>query len=301
MPDDLNLKKSWNPALMKNQKKVWEREQQALKELQTTKQRQKEIAQEREKEELIRLQYGSDPSSMPKKDKLELNKLGWMYNDGPKTTQDDENESGFREVEEDFLAKSDEMEQLLRGNKAVKTSSSRFDKVASVGTSAAPKSLSDDPLLAIRKEQFKRRSDNRERSPSRSRNHPDRSRGDAKDAHRASHRDSSHRDSSHRDSRYNDSRNKAFESRGSGLDRHHDRDRHARDIRDREPDRHSVDGRSRDRHNPERISNHGGPHSHGRSSNASSRGSQSRSWATNARPSEERTDRYKSNSLLDKY
>lgn len=295
MPGDLNLKKSWNPALMKNQKKVWEREQQALKELQTIKQRQKEIAQEREKEELIKLQYGSDPSSMPKKDKLELNKLGWMYNDGPKT-QDDENESGFREVEEDFLAKSDEMEQLLRGNKAVKTSSSRFDKVALVGTSAAPKSLSDDPLLAIRKEQFKRRSDNRERSPLRLRNHPDRSRGDAKDAHRASHRDSSHRDS-----RYNGSRNKNFESRGSGLDRHHDRDRHAREYREEEPDRHSVDGRSRDRHNPERISNHGGPSSYGRPSNASSRGSQSRSGATNERPSEERTDRYKSNSLLDKY
>ncbi|QBM89536.1 Pre-mRNA splicing factor [Metschnikowia aff. pulcherrima] len=295
MPGDLNLKKSWNPALMKNQKKVWEREQQALKELQTIKQRQKEIAQEREKEELIRLQYGSDPSSMPKKDKLELNKLGWMYNDGPKT-QDDENESGFREVEEDFLAKSDEMEQLLRGNKAVKTSSSRFDKVALVGTSAAPKSLSDDPLLAIRKEQFKRRSDNRERSPLRLRSHLDRSRGDEKDAYRASHRDSSHRDS-----RYNGSRNKNFESRGSGLDRHHDRDRHAREFCDREPDRHSADGRSRDRHNPERISNHGGPHSHGRSSNPSSRGSQSRSWATNERPSEERTDRYKSNSLLDKY
>ncbi|KAM9906355.1 hypothetical protein OXX79_001595 [Metschnikowia pulcherrima] len=295
MPGDLNLKKSWNPALMKNQKKVWEREQQALKELQTIKQRQKEIAQEREKEELIRLQYGSDPSSMPKKDKLELNKLGWMYNDGPKT-QDDENESGFREVEEDFLAKSDEMEQLLQGNKAVKTSSSRFDKVASVGTSAAPKSLSDDPLLAIRKEQFKRRSDNRERSPSRSRSHSDRSRGDEKDAYRASHRSSSRRES-----RHNDSRNKNFESRGSGLDRHQDRERHDRQYRDREPDRHSVDGRSRDRHNSGRANDHNGSHSYGRPFNSSSRGSQSRSWATSERPSEERTDRYKSNSLLDKY
>lgn len=188
MPGDLNLKKSWNPALVKNQKKVWEREQDALKEYQQIKQRRKEIEQEREKEELIRLQYGNDPDNVPTKQKLELNKLGWMYTDVPK--KDDEvNESGFREVEEDFLLNKDDVEQLLKGGKVVKkNTTSRFDQVSTVGSKRPAASLIDDPLLMIKREQVKRRTEssrddkerardgrhrndrgltNRERSPSR--------------------------------------------------------------------------------------------------------------------------------------
>ncbi|OBA21354.1 hypothetical protein METBIDRAFT_15483, partial [Metschnikowia bicuspidata var. bicuspidata NRRL YB-4993] len=207
MPGDLNLKKSWNPALMKNQKKVWEREQQALAELQSIKQRQKEIAQEREKEHMIRLQYGSDPSSMPTKDKLELNKLGWMYNDGPKTTADDG--SGFREVDEDFLARSDEIQLLVRGNKAVQPAvGSRFEKVAAVGRLAPSALLSDDPLLLIRREHFKKRADNRDRSPSRLHGE-----GSSRTLHDSRSR--------HRDSR----------ERKEGRDRPGDRRGHGRDSR----------------------------------------------------------------------
>lgn len=240
MPGDLNLKKSWNPALMKNQKKVWEREQQALKELQTIKQRQKEIAQEREKEEMIRLQYGSDPASMPSREKLELNKLGWMYNDGPKKSEDPE--SGFREVDEDFLAKSGEVEQLLRGSKAVKTSvGSRFDKVASVGAVALPTSLSDDPLVAIRRERFKKRSDQRERSPDRvhgSRSQPGASSSDSRrdrDGSRSSYRDS-HRH--HRDG-HREREREGDRDRERGHRRSHEKSSSERKYREHRSDRDS--------------------------------------------------------------
>lgn len=55
MPSDLNLKKSWNPKLLKNQEKVWKREQDALNEFKKIKQRQIEINQQREKLDLINL------------------------------------------------------------------------------------------------------------------------------------------------------------------------------------------------------------------------------------------------------
>lgn len=165
MPGDLNLKKSWNPALMKNQKKIWEREQDALKEHQAIKQRTKEIAAEREKEDMIKLQYGNDLSKLPQKQKLELSKLGWMYTDMPKDTNDEDN--GFQEVEEDFLENTTQVEQLLQGNgPALQSVSSRFDKVASVGAGRAGSSLNDDPLLLIKKQQREKRI-SRDRSPKR--------------------------------------------------------------------------------------------------------------------------------------
>lgn len=164
MPGDLNLKKSWNPALVKNQKKVWEREQEALKEYQSIKQRSKEIAQEREKEELIRLQYGNDTKNLPTKQKLELNKLSWMYEDVGNTKEPKVNEAGFREVEEDFLKDKDEVERLLKGSGAMKKKPvSRFDQVTKVGSTQKVSSLDDDPLLKIQREQLRKRADHRER------------------------------------------------------------------------------------------------------------------------------------------
>lgn len=149
MPGDLNLKKSWNPALVKNQKKVWEKEQEALKELQTIKQRSKEIAQEREKEHMIRLQYGNNTENLPSDKKLQLNKMGWMY----EHKKSDNNQDS--EKDEDFLLRLNEVESLLRGNAAaVKPKQlSRFDQITKKPAQKAAKSsvLDDDPLLAIKK------------------------------------------------------------------------------------------------------------------------------------------------------
>lgn len=234
MPGDLNLKKSWNPALMKNQKKIWEREQDALKEHQAIKQRAKEIAAEREKEEMIKLQYGSDLSQLPQKQKLEISKLGWMYTDMPKDSNDED--SGFQEVEEDFLENTAQVEQLLQGNApALQSVSSRFDKVASVGAGRARSSLTDDPLLLIKRQQRENRTSrdrhsetgnkrSRDYSPDRtqkksreyendrgSHSRSDRSSSGSRSRHSkdSSHKVSSHEDSSHKDNRDTSEKNRS--------------------------------------------------------------------------------------------
>jgi len=56
MGGDLNLKKSWHPVLMSNQKRVWAEEKKALDERKKTDQVLKERAEERQIEELERLQ-----------------------------------------------------------------------------------------------------------------------------------------------------------------------------------------------------------------------------------------------------
>ncbi|GBL48654.1 hypothetical_protein [Candidozyma auris] len=164
MPGDLNLKKSWNPALVKNQKKVWEKEQEALKELKAIKERSKEIEREREKEEMIRLQYGDDLDAIPQDKKIELSKLGWMYQAKPNKEAGKLNESGFREVEEDFLSKQTDIEQLVRSNVGAKKQRNKettaLDRINSIGKApVSSSSLSDDPLLAIRQEQRRRKRD----------------------------------------------------------------------------------------------------------------------------------------------
>lgn len=239
MPGDLNLKKSWNPALMKNQKKIWEREQDALREHQAIKQRTKEIALEREKEEMIRMQYGNDLSKLPQKQKLELSKLGWMYTDMPNDNEDD---GGFKEVEEDFLENTAQVEQLLHGNKpALQSMTSRFDKVASVGAGRAGASLTDDPLLLIRRQQ-QAQSSRRERSPSRGSSHggkSDRSRGSYDRRERHTHRDP-------------DGRSSKSDRHKSRVHKHHrSENRHDRN----EPEGHHLDRKHRHEstNKPERV------------------------------------------------
>ncbi|KAL3233882.1 Pre-mRNA-splicing factor CWC25 [Nakaseomyces bracarensis] len=79
---DLNLLKSWNPKLVKNRKKVWEREQELLNEDEQLKRRQREIEQEQEEKELL---SGRDSKSNtnPKKKGME-----WMYQDDPYEKED---------------------------------------------------------------------------------------------------------------------------------------------------------------------------------------------------------------------
>ena len=75
----LNLLKSWNPKLMKNRKKVWETEQELLKEEQKFKERQKELEKESEENDLINVNQGKKKSG-----------LEWMYDD--KYNKEEENQ-----------------------------------------------------------------------------------------------------------------------------------------------------------------------------------------------------------------
>lgn len=68
MPKDLNVKKSWHPALQKNRAKVRAKEEAVVQERKKLAERQKEIEHERELLELQALQ-GKAPKS----------KVDWMY------------------------------------------------------------------------------------------------------------------------------------------------------------------------------------------------------------------------------
>jgi hypothetical protein len=55
MGGDLNLKKSWHPQLLSNQKRVWEEERKALEERKKTDQMMKERQEERHIQEIQEL------------------------------------------------------------------------------------------------------------------------------------------------------------------------------------------------------------------------------------------------------
>ncbi|KAK3691484.1 RNA-splicing factor [Vermiconidia calcicola] len=77
MGGDLNLKKSWHPHLMSNQKRVWSEEKKALDERKRIDQVIKERAEERQIQELEQLQEAAGG-------KKRTNRVDWMYN-GPGT------------------------------------------------------------------------------------------------------------------------------------------------------------------------------------------------------------------------
>ena len=120
MAGDLNLKKSWNPALVKNQQKVWQEEQQKLDELKKIKEKNYEFKQEQEYLELLKLQYGDnfDTKDLKKLEKLKLSKLNWMYDDVPfeNNEQVEENSSGFIESSLEFTEGKSKVENMLNGN-----------------------------------------------------------------------------------------------------------------------------------------------------------------------------------------
>lgn len=165
MAGDLNLKKSWNPALVKNQQKVWKEEQQKLDELKKIKEKNYEYKHEQEYRELLKLQYGDnfDSKDLKKLEKLKLSKLNWMYGDIPfeNNEQVEENSSGFIESSLEFTEGKSKVENMLNGNQVVSRkrdrndTSDRINKIIGVGISKQqkPTSYSDDPLAKIKQQQ----------------------------------------------------------------------------------------------------------------------------------------------------
>ncbi|KAH3684020.1 hypothetical protein WICPIJ_004992 [Wickerhamomyces pijperi] len=140
-PGDLNLKKSWNPALMKNQQKVWEAEKSALEERKKIQERQKEIRKERELDELRQLQG-----------KHKSNRLDWMYAQpkSSETTSKDDYLLGKRKLDQKVLNHK-KKESLVKSH--------GFENV--ISTSKAPHHPSsaqhrEDPMLKIREQQLQR-------------------------------------------------------------------------------------------------------------------------------------------------
>lgn len=140
MSNDLNLKKSWNPKLLKNREKVWKREQQLLADYKEEQQHKAGVEQQRERGELLSLRSKGLPSK---------SRTGWMYN-SPKEAGDQNSDVllGKKKISSNAIAPKKE--------------ASRFDKVVktTAAVEKAPMSTDDtldknDPLYTIKLQEQK--------------------------------------------------------------------------------------------------------------------------------------------------
>ncbi|KAI5964233.1 CWC25 [Candida pseudojiufengensis] len=172
MAGDLNLKKSWNPKLVKNQTKVWELEQKKLKQLKEDQLKNEESKKEQEYIDLLKLQYGDNyKDHLSTNEKLKVNKLSWMYDDVPfeaPEAEETKNTSGFIESNLEFTDGKKEVESLLNGNQAFNKRESRgsnggndrLNKIIGSGlskSSSNSSALDNDPLAMMKRQQQQQR------------------------------------------------------------------------------------------------------------------------------------------------
>jgi hypothetical protein len=145
MGGDLNLKKSWHPVLMSNQRRVWEEEKKALDERKRTDQRIKELKEERAKEEI---QNKLEAAGSRKR----VDRVDWMYQ-GPSSGQ-----AGTTEEMEGYLLGKRRIDGLLKGNdnkkleKAASEESFMALQHANTLRDTASK-IREDPMLAIKRQE----------------------------------------------------------------------------------------------------------------------------------------------------
>lgn len=145
MGGDLNLKKSWHPLLMSNQRRVWEEEKKALDERKRTEQMMKERHEERQLQELQQLQEASGGTKR-------LNRVDWMYS-GPSSGQ-----AGTTEEMEGYLLGKRRIDGLIKGteNKKLEKSAAEDSFMALQNANTVKDTASkirEDPLLAIKKQE----------------------------------------------------------------------------------------------------------------------------------------------------
>jgi hypothetical protein len=145
MGGDLNLKKSWHPVLMSNQRRVWEEEKKALDERKRTDQRIKELKEERAKEEI---QAKLEAAGSRKR----VDRVDWMYQ-GPSSGQ-----AGTTEEMEGYLLGKRRIDGLIKG-----TDHKKLEKQASEDSFMAlqhantlrdtASKVREDPMLAIKRQE----------------------------------------------------------------------------------------------------------------------------------------------------
>ncbi|KAI9888907.1 MAG: RNA-splicing factor [Vezdaea aestivalis] len=146
MGGDLNLKKSWHPVIMSNQRKVWEQEKKALDERKRIDQMLKERQEERQIHELQKMQEAAGG-------KKRQDCVDWMYSgsaSGP---------AGTTEEMEGYLLGKRRVDGLLKtASEAARPENSAIDRA----TASAPiistardtlAKVSQDPLLFIKKQE----------------------------------------------------------------------------------------------------------------------------------------------------
>ncbi|RDW77643.1 hypothetical protein BP6252_05696 [Coleophoma cylindrospora] len=262
MGGDLNLKKSWHPVLMSNQRKVWEEEKKALDERKRTDQRIKELKEERAKEEI---QQKLEAAGSRKR----VDRVDWMYQ-GPSSGQ-----AGTTEEMEGYLLGKRRIDGLLKGTEHKKlekqSAEDSFMALQNANTlrDTAAK-IREDPMLAIKRQEqaayetmmndpIKRRQllaiangeDPKEKKEKKHRRHHHRHRDDADDErrHKRRRRDDEERTSRSSRSEHRRRRSDSYTRSRSPSPR---RDGHAR-VRDRR----SASPEDRGRRGSDRNSGYG--------------------------------------------
>ena len=139
---DLNLKKSWHPVLMSNQRRVWEEEKKALDERKRIDQMMKERQEERNIQEIQEMQEAAGGTKRAQR-------VEWMYS-GPSAGQ-----TGTTEEMEGYLLGKRRVDGLIKGteNKKLEKASTEDSFMAlqnanTVRDTAAK--IREDPMLAIK-------------------------------------------------------------------------------------------------------------------------------------------------------
>ncbi|CAD0091989.1 unnamed protein product [Aureobasidium vineae] len=232
MGGDLNLKKSWHPVLMSNQKRVWEEEKKALDERKKIDQVLKERAEERQIQELQQMQEAAGG-------RKRVDRVDWMYggpSDGQKGTTEEMEAYLLGKRRLDGLVKRDATEAMQQaaavGPSALQIANKQRD-------TATKRRRHDDYSDDERRSSHKHRS-HRRRSPSysHSRSPERRRRDDKRDDRRDDDRRSSRKHDSHRRSisRSPDSRRrKSYPSPRRSDSRSPSRKHRERDSRRRSP------------------------------------------------------------------
>ncbi|XP_061628210.1 pre-mRNA-splicing factor CWC25 homolog isoform X1 [Phyllopteryx taeniolatus] len=140
---DLNLKKSWHPQTMKNIERVWKAEQKHESERKKIEELQKELKEERAREEMTR--YAEESGAIKKKD----DRLDWMYQGPSSQVSRDEYLMG-RPIDKQITDQYEEPESgpsaetgLLPG--------SIFSPVTATSSLDMAAKIREDPLFEIRK------------------------------------------------------------------------------------------------------------------------------------------------------
>lgn len=240
--NDLNLKKSWHPQLMTNQRRVYDAEQAALQERKITEARLEEIRRERQIEET---QKQLEASGGPKR----VDRVEWMYQ-GTNDTGRDEYSS------EAFLLGKRRIDSILRGDdakKVEKTAGPTGEAAGPIPVVASARDVAakirEDPLVAI-KRQEQEAYQAMMKDPTKRRQLLAQM-GIADEEPKKEKRHREHREHRHRDDdrrRRDDSRDRSRSPRRNDDSDHERRRRRRRyDSRDRSEQRQRSDSRERPR------------------------------------------------------
>ncbi|KAH7106926.1 Pre-mRNA splicing factor-domain-containing protein [Auriculariales sp. MPI-PUGE-AT-0066] len=140
---DLNMKKSWHPALMKNQEQVWLKEKDALEEKKKLAQLRKEKEEERQMQELQRMQ--EEQTGRKRQERLD-----WMY-----ATPASGSTTNAADLEEYLLGKK-RVDKMLIGDEHAKLGAAHKDFIAVQNANTQRDILNkirEDPLLAIKQQE----------------------------------------------------------------------------------------------------------------------------------------------------